>query len=128
MKYKPGKKPCNAGALSRMALPVTARMTPVLAETVRMMGLLNSALVAVKEIQEGTSPNVKLLQVVKFVQGWPHTITDEAFQSYSTGKQELNIQQGCLWGNRVAIPPKAREKKLGHPGICHMKSLASYIW
>ena len=41
IKYKPGKEHCNADALSRLPLPATRRMTPVPAETVWTMELLN---------------------------------------------------------------------------------------
>ena len=84
----------------------------------------------IKEIQEGTKTDVVLSQVVKFVQnGWPSRNKDEALQPYFERK-ELSIQDGCLlWGNRAAVPPKAREGMMEelyetHPGIWRMKYLA----
>ena len=40
----------------------------------------------------------------------------------------------CLWGNRVVVPPKARERMMEelhdtHPDICRIKSLTrSHVW
>ena len=136
IKYKPGIEHGNADAVSRLPLPVRPRTTPVPADTVWTMELLDSTPVSVKEIQEGTRTDVVLSQVVKFVQyGWPSRNKDEALQPYFERKQELSIQDGCLsWGDRVVVPPKARERMMEelhetHPGICRMKSLArSHVW
>ena len=136
IKYKPGNEHCNADALSRLPLPVRSRTTPVPAETVWTMELLDSTPVGVKEIQEGTRTDVVLSQVVKFVQhGWPSRNKDEALQPYFERKQELSIQDGCLlWGNCVVVTPKARERMMEelhvtHPDICRIKSLArSHVW
>ena len=136
IKYKPGNEHGNADALSRLPLPVRSRTTPVPAETVWTMELLDSTPVGVKEIQEGTRTDVVLSQVVKFVQhGWPSRNKDEALQPYFERKQELSIQDGCLlWGNCVVVTPKARERMMEelhvtHPDICRIKSLArSHVW
>ena len=57
------------------------------------------------------------------------------FQPYTTRKDELSEQLGCvLWGSQVVIPAKCRDALLkelheNHPGISRMKSLApSHIW
>ena len=92
IKYKPGIEHGNADALSRLPLPVRPQTTPVPAETVRTMELLDSTPVGVKEIQEGTRTDVVLSQVVKFVQrGWLSRNKDEALQPYFERKQELSI-------------------------------------
>ena len=67
-----------------MPLPVTPRMTPVPAETVWTMELLNSTPVDTKEIQPGTRSDSTLSKVMKFVQyGWPPSNIDEALKPYS---------------------------------------------
>ena len=106
-------------------------MTPVPAETVWTMELLNSTPVDVKEIQAGIRSDSTFSLEVKNVQyGWPSSNTDEALKPYLSGKKELSIQDGCpLWGNRMVVPPKARERAMEelhetHPGICRVKSLA----
>ena len=77
----------------------------------------------------------KVLQYT--VQGWPNS-TDhlpEAFKPYYNRKDQLTTEQGCiLWGFRVVIPEKFRERLLNqiheeHPGMCKMKALARcYLW
>lgn len=67
-----------------------------------------------------------LSQVHKYVlKGWPAK-TDVALQP----QIELNVRDGCvLWGSRVIISTKGREKILkllhkSHSGMSQMKSLA----
>ena len=87
-------------------------MTPLPAETVWTMELLNSMPVEVKEIQAETRSDSTLALVLKFVQcGWPSRNTDKALKPYLSTKEELRIQDGCLlWGNPVVVPPKGRER------------------
>ena len=66
--------------------------------------------------------------------GWPEKSSLD-FQPYTTRKDELSEQLGCvLWGLRVVIPGKCRDALLkelheSHPGISRMKSLVrSHIW
>lgn len=108
IEYKPGAEQSNADALSRLPLPVSPRTTPVLAETVWSMELLNSTPLGVKEIQAGTRSDIVLSQVVKFVQhGWPDHNTEEPFQPYLARKEELSLQDRCpIWRNRVVDPRK----------------------
>ena len=56
-------------------------------------------------------------------------------QSFVKRKFELSTQDNCLlWGSRVIVPPKLRDRVLqelhnSHPGSSRMKSLArQYIW
>ena len=57
------------------------------------------------------------------------------FQPFVKRKYEFNVQDNCLlWGGRVVVPRKLRDKVLHelhvtHPGISQMKSLThQYIW
>ena len=54
IEYKPGPEHANADALSRLPLPVSPPTTPLPAETVFTMELLNSTPVSVIEIRTGT--------------------------------------------------------------------------
>ena len=112
IEYKPGPEHANADALSRLPLPVSPPTTPLPAETVFAMELLNSTPVSVNEIRTGTRCDPILSQVIKFVQhGWPNHNSDEALKPYFTRKDELSVQDGCLlWGNRVVVPPKERAR------------------
>ena len=66
--------------------------------------------------------------------GWSSKV-DVEYRPYFNRKNELTVAQGCvMWGNRVIIPEKLREKILeelhgSHLGMVKMKSLArSYVW
>ncbi|XP_043093292.1 LOW QUALITY PROTEIN: uncharacterized protein K02A2.6-like [Puntigrus tetrazona] len=57
------------------------------------------------------------------------------FDPFTTRKDELSVQDGCvLWGARVIIPTIGRPEVLKqlhqcHPGVSRMKALArSYVW
>ncbi|XP_060545570.1 uncharacterized protein K02A2.6-like [Pantherophis guttatus] len=67
--------------------------------------------------------------------GWPEKIGSGEFKPFAGKRDKLTMQGGCLlWGDRVVIPLRLREKVLtllheGHPGIVRMKGLArSYVW
>ena len=68
--------------------------------------------------------------------GWPESIGDDAeLRPYFCRQEELSVQSGCiLWGARVVVPLKARERVIdmiheGHPGIVRMKMFArNYVW
>ena len=70
------------------------------------------------------------------VSGWPNEVPeDEASRPFFQRKSELSVESGCLlWGSRVVVPEKGRERVLtmlhqGHHGMSKMKALArSYVW
>lgn len=74
-------------------------------------------------------------QVHEFtLKGWPEQ-TDVCFKPYQQRKFELSVRDGCvLWGARVIIPIKGRDKILKllhqtHSGMSKMKGLArSNVW
>ena len=68
IEYKPGPEHANADALSRLPLPVSPPTTPLPAETVFAMELLNSIPVSVDEIRTETRRVPILSQVIKSVQ------------------------------------------------------------
>ena len=59
----------------------------------------------------------------------------EEFRPFVHRKDELSVNDHVLlWGSRLVVPPKARERVIDvlhstHPGVSRMKSLAqSYVW
>uniref|UniRef100_A0A3B3B4L9 Gypsy retrotransposon integrase-like protein 1 n=1 Tax=Oryzias melastigma TaxID=30732 RepID=A0A3B3B4L9_ORYME len=132
--YKPGKSHANADALSRLPLPET---TPEkeLVEQVLMMDVLDDALLDTRQIKRWTATDVILSQVHdNILKGWPAK-TDAHLQPYRQRRMELSVRDGCvLWGARVVIPTKGRDKILKllhqtHTGMSKMKGLArSYFW
>lgn len=62
-------------------------------------------------------------------------VKDENLKPFLVRKDKLSTDQGCiLWGSRLIIPPKYRERLMselhkGHPGVVRMKTLArGYLW
>ena len=88
-----------------------------------------------KQLANSTQTDDILSKVHKYItKGWPQQV-DSVLKPYFEKKDELTVEGGCvLWGIRVVIPSKWREKLLNdlhrdHPGIVRMKNIArSYIW
>jgi len=69
------------------------------------------------------------------VQHGGHELIGTEFDPFTSRKDELSVQDGCvLWGARVIIPSVGRSEVLKqlhqcHPGVCRMKAMArSYVW
>jgi hypothetical protein len=133
--YKPGSEMANADGLSRLPLPVDMKEVPMPGEPILSLSTISNTLVTAKEIAQWTARDPILSLVVKYtLQGWPPVVGEE-LMPYFRRRTELSLHDKCLlWGNRVIIPPRAREAILEelhtcHPGIVRMKSLArSYLW
>ncbi len=87
------------------------------------------------ELASVTHTDPVLSKVLRLSQrGWPDRVAD-SLRPYWLKRTELTIESGCiLWGVRVLIPARLRERVLdelhrGHQGIVRMKSLArSHVW
>lgn len=110
--YKPGKHHANADALSRLPVPETAPEKEM-TEQVLMMDVLDDTLVDTTQIKHWTAKDVILSQVHEYtLKGWPAQ-TDTHFKPYQQRQTELSVRYGCvLWGARVVIPTKGRDKIL----------------
>ena len=136
IRYKSGKKLCNADALSRLPQPtsVTGDCTP--ADVVAAIDHLSSTAVTAQAVREWTAKDPLLSNVHRYIlSGWPTQKLDSAFQPYFHRRDELSVCDGCiLWSCRIVIPPPGRKLLLEelhntHLGTSRMKSLArSYIW
>ena len=69
------------------------------------------------------------------LQEWRIHLEGEEFQSFVSCKDELSVSNHVLlWGSKVVVPQKARERVIDvlhstHHGVRHMKSLVrSYVW
>ena len=66
---------------------------------------------------------------------WGLSENSEKLKDFVCRKNEFGVKLGCLlWGSRVVIPLKLREKVLSqlhdcHPGVSQMKALSrSFVW
>ena len=136
LKYRKGCLNGNADALSR--LPRIALLCEVsdIVNRVHMIELAHSPVTA-SEVKNATSKDPVLSLVHEFVlSGWPEGFkAEEAFAPFLRKSEELSVEDGCiLWGARVVIPEKLREKVLselhvGHVGMSRMKLLSrGFVW
>ena len=137
IEYRKGCENENADALSRLPLPITRTEPPKPADVVHLMEYLDSSPITSSHIRQLTDHDSTLSKVKALTQaGWPNDPPDvEGIRPYFHRSRELSVEDGCVvWGNRVVVPEKGRDKVLSmlhqaHPGISRMKSLArSYVW
>ena len=127
-KYKSGEKMGNADEMSRLPLSHEPADVPMHADVVCLLEFIHSSPIAVGMIKHWTDKDALLYPVRRFVSsGWPEFIGDDAeLRPYFCGF--------ILWGARVVVPLKARERVIdmiheGHPGIVRMKMFArNYVW
>ena len=129
IQYRKGVEQCHADALSRLPLPQKPSSVPVPEETVLLMEHLAFTPISATQVKVWLSKIKQQLLAGSPIDGGEET---EPFKQRQT---ELSIEDGCiLWGSRVVLPPRARDKMLtelhnGHPGIAKMKNLARcYVW
>ena len=87
------------------------------------------------QLAQATRVDKTLSTVYKYItKGWHATVREE-LSTYAAKQEDLTVESGCiLWGMRVVIPKKWREKLLTelhqeHIGVCKMKGIArSYFW
>ena len=136
-KYKSGEKMGNADAMSRLPLSHEPADVPMPADVVCLLEFIDSSPIDVGMIKHWIDKDALLSRVRRFVSsGWPESIGDDAeLRPYFCRQEELSVQSGCiLWGARVVVPLKARERVIdmiheGHPGIVRMKMFArNYVW
>ena len=138
IQHKPGKQLANADALSRLPLPQQPQAVPVPGDINLVFQQLNMTPMTAIDIKSETDKDPLLNKVLQFVRnGWPvdDPTCEKDLQPYSKKKDELSVHSGCLlWGSRVIVPPKCRERIVkelheSHPGISRIKSLArGYVW
>jgi hypothetical protein len=133
--YKPGDEHANADSLSRLPIGENIRNPPQPAEIIVLMETLQSTPITPKNIRQWTDTDPLLSQVrEQLLQGWEDCDREE-MTPFNRKRHEMSVQDGCvLWGSRVVVPKKGRDKILeqlhqNHPGIGRMKGLArSMIW
>ena len=128
--YKPGDQNGNADSLSRLPLP---EHTPQPADIILLMETLQASPVTAHHIRWWTDKDPLLSRVRTLVlQGWKNG-EEEEIKAFNKRSSELSVQDGCvLWGNRVVVPKKGRDRVLqqlhdGHPGVSRMKGIARSI-
>ncbi|XP_037300721.1 uncharacterized protein K02A2.6-like [Manduca sexta] len=124
----------GADGLSR--LPINSKQDVTVPEQTYLHFVQQALLLDYKELKLQTSKDPVLSRILSFLRdGWPRDCDIEEFRPYFNRKDELYEELSCvLWGHRLLIPVKCREKVLRmlhepHMGIVKSKAMArSYVW
>ena len=125
----------NADGLSRLPLPVSPPDDPNVDPKVFNVSQMEALPVTVRNLRAATFSDRILSKVIRYTKGsWPSQVPAH-LRPYLHRRNELTVEEGCLlWGFRVIIPQKLRQRMLhelhkDHPGVSRMKSVArSYLW
>ena len=125
----------NADGLSRLPLHHVTATGHYTEPAIFNLQQLRSLPVTAKKLAMATGTDSVLSRVYRYIiRGWPQEV-GASLSPYASKKNELTVEGGCiLWGFRVVIPNRWRERLLTelhreHPGICKMKGIArSYMW
>lgn len=139
LEYVPGSKQGHCDGLSRLPLPTGSDDLPAPGEALHLVEFMDASPVTSAMVRLSTERDPTLSTVLRYTRdGWPEDddrSTSPELSAYRTKQSEFSIQDGCLlWGARVVIPARLREKILqmlheGHLGESHTKSFARmYVW
>ena len=132
--HRRGSENAHADMLSR--LPVDSPETTDPDEQFILKTTVGALPVTVRQIAVTTQKCPVLSRVYQYcLSGWPEVEMEEPLEPLNRRRHELSLEDGCvLWGSRVVVPEKYRDRILEelhdcHPGMCRMKALArSYVW
>lgn len=130
IEYRKGSELYEADALSR--LPLSNPTT--IDGSIHSFSMSQEVPLSSDEVAKYTKRDSVLVKVFGYCQnGWPDRV-DSGLKPYSSRRNELSIEDGCLlWGNRVIIPEVLRSSVLEliheqHIGIMRSKMLARSIF
>ena len=137
IKYRNTSQHANADALSRLPLPSQDGTEQDGMGNLFIKQIENLPITAMS-LKGATQNDPILAKVLHFtLSGWPVKGCEECpdLKPYYDRRYELTIEQSCImWGIRVVIPTKLRDRVLeelhdGHLGVVKMKGLArSHVW
>lgn len=135
IKFRSTSEHSNVDGLSRLPLNHVGTEGYSLEPALFNICQLESLPVTATQLATATRKDSTLSKVLRYtLKGWPSEVPPDVSPFFSR-RDELTVENGCiLWGSRVLIPEKLRERMLkelhrDHPGICKMKGIArSYLW
>ena len=132
--FRPTGEHANADGLS--CLPLSTEAAVANPEDPSVFNVTQMKVLPVKaaQIMAAMRSDAILSKVLYYLRHrWPDKVSD-ALVPFSRRRDELSIEGDCiLWGTRVVVPTKLRERVLeelhqGHSGVVRMKALArSYV-
>ena len=136
IEYKSSKSHANCDGLSRLPYSHGEELPDSDSAEIYNLSQLDSLPVCANDVKRETRRDPTLSKVLDFtMNGWTYKLQDEILKPFYMRRHELSVQNGCLmWGIRVIIPIKLRNKMLDelhvrHIGIVKMKELSrSFFW
>ena len=136
IEYKSSKSHANCDGLSRLPYSHGEELPDSDSAEIYNLSQIDSLPVCANDVKLETCHDPTLSRVLDFtMNGWTYKPQDEILKPFYMRRHELSVQNGCLmWGIRVIIPVKLRNKMLdelhvGHIGIVKMKELSrSFFW
>ena len=135
IQFKRMQDHANADGSSRLPLDGEPSIEAATDATCFNLGQIDTLPLTATQLSETTRSDPELGRVLAYTRsGWPEQVGPE-LRPFFNRKQELSVEGNCLlWGMRVIVPQKHRERVLQelhqeHRGMSRMKSVArSYIW
>ena len=135
IEFRPTNAHGNADGLSRLPLSGVTPKDHSSDPQIFNLSQMEALPVNVRQLRAATASDRVLSKVFRYTKGnWPSQVPLHLRPFYNR-RNELTVEEGCvLWGYRVIIPIKLREKLLqelhkDHPGVIRMKSVArGYMW
>ena len=135
IEFRPTGEHGNADGLSRLPLSDVPPQETNNDSKIFNISQMEALPVTVRQLRAATHADRILSKVYRYTKGsWPRQVP-QCLRPFSDRRNELTVEEGCLlWGIRVIIPHRLREKLLeelhkDHPGVTRMKSVArSYMW
>ena len=125
----------NADGFSRLPLQDESNLEYLSATSIFNLSQIELLPVDSDKLKRATQTDPCLSKVVTYTQrGWSDKV-DPELEPFSTRRNELTVEAGCLlWGMRVVVPQSCQKAVLGelhtsHPGMVKMKSLVRvHVW
>ena len=113
IEFRPTGEHSNADGLSRLPLPVKPPDDPNADPKVFNISQIESLPVTVSKLRVTTASDKLLSKVIRYTKGqWPHQVPQVLWPFFNR-RTELTVEEGCLlWGYRVVVPQRLREKLL----------------
>ena len=135
IRFRRTEEHANADCLSRLPLISSPGPERSVEATCFNLGQVHALPVTAAKLSECSRQDPLVSRVMQFTRrGWPATVATE-LKPYHTRRHELTVEGQCLlWGIRVVVPRKLRQRLLedlhrDHGGVVRMKSLArSVMW
>ena len=135
IEFRGTKQHANCDGLSRLPQPSTPADKPDEVEMFQTT-VVEALPVTEQELRMQTRRDPVLSRVLELVQsGWQGTEVHPELIPYAHRGNEITIHHGVLmWGSRVVVPAKLRERVLetlheGHIGMVKMKGLSQgFVW